>query len=173
MAIMYWLEDYTMAKAHTDRSLQLSSEERLQLESLAASRSLPAALVRRAKIILFTEEGMSDREAARRLSVAQPTVSMWRRRFRTGRLNGLHDELKPGRPRSHDEEQLAQLLNTALCQRRSNSPQNGRSKIPQFVGAGIGRCLDQAVSLERLRRLTVDSSGGLALGRERMCSGSS
>src|SRR5689334_24189947 len=121
MAIMYLSEEYAMAKARTDRSLQLSSEERLQLESLAASRSLPAALVRRAKIILLTEEGMSDREAARRLSVAQPTVSMWRRRFRAGRLNGLHDELKPGRPRSHDEEQLAHLLNTALKQKPSTS----------------------------------------------------
>jgi transposase len=121
MAIMYLSEEYAMAKARTDRSLQLSSEERLQLESLAASRSLPAALVRRAKIILLTEDGMSDREAARRLSVAQPTVSMWRRRFRAGRLNGLHDELKAGRPRSHDEEQLAQLLNTALKQKPSTS----------------------------------------------------
>ena len=59
------------------------------------------------------------------------------------------------------------------CQRRSNFRQNGRSKIPQFVGAVIGRCLDQASSLERLRRLTGGSGGGLALGRERMCSGSS
>lgn len=105
-----------MARAQIDRSLQLSSEERSQLQSLAASRSLPAALVRRAKMILLTDAGMSDRQAARRTGVSQPTVSLWRRRFRAQRLNGLHDELKPGRPRSHDEEGLAQLLNTVLQQ---------------------------------------------------------
>ena len=78
MAILYSSEEYAMAKPHTDRSLRLSNEERSQLESLAASRSLPASLVRRAKIVLLTEQGLSDRKAARRLSVAQPTVSLWR-----------------------------------------------------------------------------------------------
>ncbi len=121
-----------MAKAHTDRSLQLSNDERMQLESLAASRSLPAALVRRAKIILLTEDGMSDREAARRLSVAQPTVSMWRRRFRAGRLSGLHDELKSGRPRSHEEDQLAQLLNIAVMAVRGQA-----EVIERLVAIGL------------------------------------
>jgi transposase len=34
--------------------------------------------------------------------------------FRKPRLAGLHDQLKPGRPRTHDEEQIAQLLKAAL-----------------------------------------------------------
>ena len=71
---------------------------------------------------------LSDREAARRLSVAQPTVSLWRRRFRAGRLNGLHDELKPGRPRSHDEERLAQLLHTALKQKPAANTHLSRAR---------------------------------------------
>lgn len=112
-----------MARTQIDQSLQLSNEERLQLESLAASRSLPAALVRRAKMILLTDAGLSDREAARRTGVSQPTVSLWRRRFLAQRLSGLHDEFKPGRPRSHDEERLAQLLNTALRHKPSASTQ--------------------------------------------------
>lgn len=103
-----------MAAKRIERSLNLTSEERVQLESIANSRSLPAALVRRAKIILVTEEGVTDRQAAHRLQVTQPTVSLWRRRFRAARVAGLHDEMKPGRPRTHDEERLAQLLNTAL-----------------------------------------------------------
>lgn len=101
-----------MAKAR--RSLDITSEEHEQLKAIASSRSLPAALVRRAKIVLLTEEGMSDRETARHLDISQPTVSLWRRRFLAARINGLHDELKPGRPRSHGDEQIAQLLNTVL-----------------------------------------------------------
>ncbi len=100
--------------AGASRSLNITSEEREQLDAIASSRSLPAALVRRAKIILLTDDGLSDREAARHLDVSQPTVSLWRRRFRAGRISGLHDEIKPGRPRSQGDEQIAQLLNTVL-----------------------------------------------------------
>ena len=92
----------------------------MQLESIAASRSLPAALVRRAKIILMSEGGLTDRQAAKHLQVTQPTVSMWRRRFRAARIAGLHDE-RPGRPRTHGEERLAQMLNTALSSKPAAS----------------------------------------------------
>jgi transposase len=60
---------------------------------------------------------MPIREAARRLKVTPPAVTHWRQRFRDGRLSGLHDALKFGRPRSHDDEQVAALLNTALTRR--------------------------------------------------------
>lgn len=96
------------------QSLKLSAEERTQLESIARSRSLPAALSGRAKMILWTEQGLSDRETARRLQVSQPTVGLWRRRFQKARLAGLHEALRPGRPRTHDEQRIARLLNTAL-----------------------------------------------------------
>jgi transposase len=110
-----------MAKTRVARSLEVTVEERSQLEALARSRSLPAALGRRAKIVLLTEDGLSDRQAADRLQVSQPTVSLWRRRFRADRIAGLHDELRPGRPRSHDEERLSELLSTAL----SSKPADG------------------------------------------------
>jgi transposase len=103
-----------VVKSRIDRLLHVTSDERAQLEAMARSRSLPAALARRAKIVLLTEDGLSDRQAALRLQVSQPTVSTWRRRFRADRIAGLHDELRPGRPRSHDEDRLAELLNTVL-----------------------------------------------------------
>ena len=103
-----------MAKRRAERSLQVTGVERAQLESMARSRSLPAALARRAKIVLLTEDGLSDRQAAHRLQISQPTVSLWRRRFRADRIAGLHDEARPGRPRSHDDERLSELLATAL-----------------------------------------------------------
>ena len=44
-------------------------------------------------------------------------MSLWRRRFRDARLAGLHDELRPGRPRTHDEERIARLINKALTEK--------------------------------------------------------
>ena len=99
------------------QSLELSNEERTQLESIAASRSLPHALVRRAQLILWTEAGLPNREVTRRLKVSAPTVSFWRGRFRARRLAGLHDDLKAGRARTHSDERLARLLRTAITER--------------------------------------------------------
>jgi len=106
-----------MRTGRPKQSLELTVQERRDLRAVAASRSLPHGLVRRAQMILWTEDGMPVTEAARRLRVSPPAVGNWRRRFRELRLEGLHDQLKPGRPRSVDEERIAELLNTVLQRR--------------------------------------------------------
>jgi transposase len=106
-----------MRRGRPRQSLNLSNEERMQLESIAASRSLPHGLVRRAQMILWTEAGMTNQEVAQPLKVSAPTVNFWRGRFIARRAAGLHDELKPGRARTHSDERLARLLKTALAER--------------------------------------------------------
>jgi putative transposase len=44
-------------------------------------------------------------------------VGKWRRRFVARRIGGLHDELRPGKPRSIDDERIAELLATTLHRR--------------------------------------------------------
>lgn len=94
--------------------LQLTPQEHAQLSSLATSRSLPHALVARATVVLWSAQGESNRAIARRLGWSMPTVGKWRRRFVERRLAGLHDELHPGRPRTHGDEAVAELINRVL-----------------------------------------------------------
>ena len=94
--------------------LVLSDEQREQLQGLARSRSLPSGLVNRVRIVLLAAEGVSNKEIASRLGLSQPTVGKWRKRFLERGLEGLHDELRPGRPRSIPDEQVAELINTTL-----------------------------------------------------------
>jgi putative transposase len=56
--------------------LVLDAEQRGQLEGFANSRSLPARLVRRAKIILLSASGTTNREVARQLETSKVTVSL-------------------------------------------------------------------------------------------------
>jgi putative transposase len=98
-------------------SLELAADERLQLNSLAASRTLPHALVCRAKVVLWSAAGQSNSEIAERLSWTKATVGKWRQRFVEHRVAGLYDELRPGRPRSIGEEQIAALLKRTLSRR--------------------------------------------------------
>src|SRR5512132_1973722 len=103
-----------MRTGRPKQSLELTMQERRDLTAVASSRSWRRGLVRRAQMILWTEDGMPVTEVARRLRLTPPAVGNWRRRFRELRLEGLHDQLKPGRPRSVGEERIAELLNTAL-----------------------------------------------------------
>ena len=103
-----------MAMGRPKATLVLDSELREQLESLANSRSLPAGLVRRAKIILLSASGKNDREIAPQLETSRNTVGLWRRRFLAQGVSGLYDELRPGRPRPISDERVAQLVRKTL-----------------------------------------------------------
>ena len=48
-------------------TLVLTEDERVQLSGLAGSRTLPAAIVARAKVVLWSADGESNREIAERL----------------------------------------------------------------------------------------------------------
>src|SRR5271163_2538040 len=95
-------------------ALTISPSERSQLGSIVRSRSLPHSLVRRAQIVLLSAEGAANREVARRCGVSAPVVSLWRQRYQQSGVAGLHAELRPGRPRSHSDEQVAALLRKVL-----------------------------------------------------------
>jgi len=94
--------------------LVLTQEQRAQLESLASSRSLPHGLVIRVRIILLSAQGLTNRSIAGRLRWTEATVGKWRRRFLVHGISGLHDEWRPGRPRSISDERVAHLLRRTL-----------------------------------------------------------
>ena len=94
--------------------LRLSAEEQAQLSGLVVSRSLPHALVARAQLVLWAAQGHSTSAIAQRLGWSKATVGKWRRRFVERRVSGLHDELRPGRPRRYRDEQVAMLIKRVL-----------------------------------------------------------
>jgi transposase-like protein len=72
-----------------NKALMINDADRLQLQSMVRSRSMPHSLVRRAHIILLSGDGQSNREVARRCGVSAPAVSHWRRRYQERGLVGL------------------------------------------------------------------------------------
>jgi transposase len=95
----------------------LSGDERAELESLAGRRKTAQAIALRAKVVLLAAEGMQNKEISARLRMHEATVGKWRRRFLVSRLNGLHDEPRPGAPRTiadeHIEAVIVKTLETA------------------------------------------------------------
>jgi len=101
--------------------IKLSDEEHEQLTAIANSRSLPHGLVRRARIVLLDADGVSSNAIAERVGVSHQSVCHWRKRYLRQGLAGLHDELRPGRPRTVSDEEVALLVRKTL----ETKPQDG------------------------------------------------
>lgn len=76
----------------------LSGEEQAALTVFARSRTAPARLVTRARIVLRAAAGESNEDIAAGLGLARGTVVTWRKRFAEERLRGIEHE-RPGRGR--------------------------------------------------------------------------
>ena len=63
--------------------------------------------------ILACVAGEPQVEIAKRLGLSKMTVSKWRHRFHHQGTAGLYDQQRPGRPRTHDDERVAEVSNTA------------------------------------------------------------
>jgi hypothetical protein len=83
---------------HSPFQIELSEQERAELEARVRQYTLPYRDVIRAKIILLAAEGLQNKEIAARVDLPRPKVSKWRKRFFHQRLNGLEDEPRSGRP---------------------------------------------------------------------------
>jgi len=77
--------------------IQLSEQQRTDLNEIAQLRSLPAGFVFRAKLILMLAEGASFAVIKERLQTTAPTISRWKQRFLEDGLEGLHT-YHPGQP---------------------------------------------------------------------------
>src|ERR1035438_1627385 len=97
-------------------ALELTAEERRELCGFDPSRRLPHVPRRRCQRGLGSAGGLPNAEIGERLNWSKPTVGKWRQRFVEHRLQGLYDELRPGRPRSVSDQQVAVLLRRTLKQ---------------------------------------------------------
>ena len=110
-----------MITGRPKKPVTLSEGEHEQLSAIVSSRSLPHGLVRRARIVLMAADGISNNTIAERVGLSHQTVCQWRQRYLQQGLVGLHDELRPGRPRSISDEEVAELVRKTI----QTKPQDG------------------------------------------------
>jgi transposase len=77
-------------------AIKLTGEERVELEQMTQSRTLPAGDVFRARLILMLSDGLPYRTIQERLDTTAPTISRWKERFLKERIAGLLEIRHPG-----------------------------------------------------------------------------
>lgn len=90
--------------------LELTVQERADLERIARRRKVSQATSLRARIVLECAKGMTNIEVADKLGVNKATVGKWRSRFVKFRFDGLLDEPRPGAPRKIADEIVEEVV---------------------------------------------------------------
>ena len=95
-------------------SIELTPAERGALEGMARRRRTAQGLARRARIVLAAAAGLENQAIARSVGADENTVGKWRRRFAAHRIDGLHDEPRPGAPRQIGDDEIAETIRLTL-----------------------------------------------------------
>jgi len=120
--------------SNTAVGIELSVQERAQLEAWSRRRTSAQALAQRSRIVLAAAEGLTNTEIAERVGVSRNTAATWRSRFAEHRLDGLSDEPRPGRPRTITDEQVDAVIATTL----ESTPRDATHWSTRSMAAEIG-----------------------------------
>ena len=100
-----------MARTGRPKSLLVVTEdERAVLERYARRSRTDRNLAFRAQIVLRCASGESNSVVARSMRTTDQTVGKWRKRFVERRLDGLHDEPRPGAERRITDDQVEAIV---------------------------------------------------------------
>ena len=140
----------------TKYAIQLTDEQRAELEQLTRTGNAAARVQNRSRILLMADRGKSDAEIVDALSISKPTVERIRRLCSTEGLHrALYDKKRPGRPPLHTGETEANLTMLAC-----STPPDGRARwtlqllADQMVVLGYTEYISDTKVLDILKKRT-------------------
>lgn len=114
MVISTYLEDKTMGRNKKYGNIILKDGDREILEKIARSQTAEYRKVQRAKIILYSTDGMSNSEIAQTIGVHPNTVANFVNKYIAAGLEyTMNDAARSGKPNSITNEEKAWITNIA------------------------------------------------------------
>jgi transposase len=116
------------------REVVLSGDERETLERWARRHTSAQALAMRCRIVLACAEGGNNTEVGARLGLDRETIRKWRNRFIEHRLDGLHDEPRPGKPRTISDDDVEAVIVRTLETKPANATHWSTRSMAEATG---------------------------------------
>jgi transposase len=114
--------------------IDLTGDEREQVEAWSRRRSSAQALAQRSRIVLLAAEGLTNTEIGDRLGIKRTTAGTWRARFAERRLDGLLDEPRPGQPRKITDDKVEEVIVKTL----ETTPKDATHWSTRSMAAAVG-----------------------------------
>jgi len=134
-----------MALKGAGRRVEVSAEDRRELERIVRASSSEVRMVERARIVLCAAEGKTGKEIVGEVGCSLPTVVKWRGRYAADGMEGLRDAPRSGAPLTHGPETRALLIAKA-CTRppATESGQRRERWTYEELGEAVGMSGSQA-----------------------------
>jgi transposase len=130
--------------------LVLLPQERLALEEIAASPSMPHRKVREAKGLLLASDGVANTEIAGRLGVSRSTVLEWRRQFPGDGVKGV-GKVRGGRGRKPTI--LQERIDVVVRETQATTPEDATHWSVRSMAAHSGLSKSKVHEIWRARGL--------------------
>ena len=114
--------------------IKLSGDEREVLERWARRPKTAQALALRSRIVLAAAAGERSVDIAARLGCTDSTVGKWRVRFAERGIDGLHDEPRPGKPRTISDSDVERVIVKTLEEQPANATHWSTRSMSQATG---------------------------------------
>lgn len=147
----------------TPKKLNLSDDEREQLQQLINRHNTPQQISLRAKIVLMASEGQNHREIARNLDINRQTARLWRNRWyetdgkELSIVQRLQDSERAGAPGKFSMEQVIELFALACSPPsdygRAISHWTARELTDEIIKQGI----IESISVRHVGRLLEEA----------------
>ena len=132
-------------KSGAGRRLEISPEDRRELERIVRASSSEVRMVERARIVLAAGEGLSTAQIAARVGCSERTVKKWRPRYARRGLEGLRDAPRSGAPLTHGPQTRARLIAKACTRPPATSEGQRRERWTyEELGGEVGMSGSQA-----------------------------
>ena len=116
-------------------AIELTPDQQSILETQARSRSLPARVVERSRVVLLAASGEQDKEIARSLHMTPKKVSRWRKRFLRLGLAGLEkDAPRPGRTPKINARLIKRVVDMTTRQKPAQATQWSTRTMAEAAG---------------------------------------
>ena len=134
-----------MALKGAGKRIEVSDEDRRELERIVRAASSEVRMVERARIVLAASEGLTTEQIAARVGCGERMVKKWRPRYARHGIEGLKDAPRSGAPLTHGPQTRALLIAKA-CTRPDASAEGARRERWSYeeLGREVGMSGSQA-----------------------------